>query len=118
MGKIASFPTQSSFQDHLDGLSNQGKIDATREWDAAFNLFWSKSTRRGGKAAARRAWHKHRPTKVEEMKERFRLIWTLYHHRIKHEWSENTMYRPHISTWLNAEEFDREEVEAITAGTD
>ena len=57
------------------------------------------------KAAARRAWAKHCPKTIEEVTPRLEKI----HQRLswfKKQWSEkDPEFTPHLSSWLNAEEF-------------
>lgn len=78
-----------------------------RERDVSddFEAFWRAYPRRVGKGAARREWHKQRPTPVIVHKMHQALAWQCQ----QEQWTrDGGAFIPHPRTWLHQERWDDE----------
>lgn len=96
-------------QIELDGIESRA-ADRHSWRDAAFEIFWAESWKRGSKLPAHKSYRK--AAKTEEIAA---IILEAVKKQRPHYLSEDPKYRPHMVTWINQERW-RDEPDAPQVG--
>lgn len=104
--EIDNSEIETEVETETDGHRRLAAQRVTELWGKGFDKLWKHYPRKVSKAQARRTWMKLKPTNGVDPDKLFNAIVQNLRERVR-EWRDRDDDKvPHMSTWLNAEEFN------------